>query len=138
MRSPRKLSRRHLAEVLGEKTLHIHDAKALTQSIAAFLLESGHTGDLGSLMRDIQAYRAEHGIVEATVVSAFPINKQVETDVRSVLHELYPHAKTMIINERVNPEIVGGLRLELAHDQLDLTVQGKLNTFKRLTALRKD
>jgi F0F1-type ATP synthase delta subunit len=133
-----KLSRRHLAEVLGAKTMHIHDDKKLAKAIAAFLLETGHTDDLQSLMRDIQTYRAEHGLVEATIVTAYPLEKHVEADVRSVLHEVYPHAKTFILNERIDPELVGGLRIELAHDQLDLSVQDKLNTFKRLTALRKD
>jgi hypothetical protein len=34
--------------------------------------------------------------------------------------------------------VVGGVRIELANEQLDLTVQATLNKFKHLTALERN
>lgn len=131
-------SRLDLAGVIAERTLHIKDASQLKKSVAAFLLEENIAPSLDSLMRDVQAYRAKHGHVEATVVSAYPITAQVRTDVIKALKAEYPLAKSFVLNERVDPEVVGGLRIELGNEELDLTVQSKLNTFKRLTSARKD
>ena len=50
------------------------------------------------------------------------------------MRELYPNAKQIIITPEQDAKAVGGIRLELANQQLDLTVRGKLNLFKQLTA----
>lgn len=116
--------------------MHVTDSHALAKEIAALLLVENLTGDVQSLMRDVLAYRAERGLVEVQVISAYPINAQVRGDIRSVLSVEYPHAKSIRINEEIDPSVVGGLRIEAAGEQLDLTVRAKLNTLKRLTAAR--
>lgn len=124
--------------MIAERTLHLRDREALVQEVAAFLLHENRTGELGSLMRDVMKYRFEHGIVEATVVSAHEVDTANLSEVKSLLKAEYPDAKTYHINTRVEPGIVGGIRIELAHQQLDLTLRRKLSTFKRLTMQGKD
>jgi F0F1-type ATP synthase delta subunit len=34
--------------------------------------------------------------------------------------------------------LVGGVRIEMANEELDLTVRSKLNTLKRLTSVRSN
>jgi len=128
-----KLSRRHLSEVIAERTLGLPESK-LAHEIAAYLLAEGHTAQLEPLMRDIMLWREHHGVVEATAVSAYPITPAVEADIRAILHEHFPQAKTIIIDTRIDEDVVGGVRLETAREQLDLTVQATLNRFKRLTS----
>jgi len=130
------VSRLELAEVIAERTLHINDSAKLATAVAGFLLEEGRVDELDSLMRDVLNYRAKHGHVEATVVSAYPISDSVKKDVLAAIKSEYPKAKVFVINEKVDPSVVGGVRIELANEELDLTVQAKLNTFKRLTAAR--
>ena len=132
------ISRLELAEVIGERTLRVQSDDSLKDTIAAYLLEENSVADLDSLMRDVLAYRALHGYVEASVISAFPLSDQVRKDVRNLLMQEYPQAKHIAMNEIIEPAVVGGLRIELAGKELDLTVKAKLNTFKRLTAARKD
>lgn len=129
-----KHSRHHLSQILGERTLHIRDAKELTRVVAAYLLDEGRTADLAPLMRDIMQYRLERGIVEATIVSAHDVNGVVTKDVQALLREEYPKAKRIVINRRIDPSLVGGIRVELPNQQLDLSVRRKLSIFKRLTA----
>jgi F0F1-type ATP synthase delta subunit len=128
------LSRRHLAEVIGERTLHVRTPKKLAREVAAYLLDTHQTAHLESLLRDIMEYRAQHGLVEATAVSAHELTQSAVKDVERILKQEYPHAKSVRVTPRLDPTVVGGVRVELANEQLDLTVRGKLDTFKRLTA----
>ncbi|MGH9857095.1 MAG: F0F1 ATP synthase subunit delta [Acidobacteriota bacterium] len=131
-------SRHHLAEVIGKRTLKIKDRKQLVREIAAYLLLEHHTAELGSLVRDVMQYRAEHGIVEAVAVSAHGLSDRMAKDVEKILKEAYPSAKEVIVRERQDENVVGGIRIELANDQLDLTVRSKLSKFKRLTSVGKE
>lgn len=126
-------SRHHLAEVLAERTLHVSDTGALANEVAGYLLLNGQTDQLESLMRDIMAYRAERGVVEATAVSANPLSGQDVEDIKNILKAEYPHAKQFTIDQEQSPEVVGGVKLNLPGEQLDLTVKSQVNKFKRLT-----
>lgn len=131
-------TRQQLAVTIAEKTLDINDEKKLSQEIAAYLLAEHNTADLSSIIRDVIAYRAERGIVEATVVSAHALSASVKQEIEKLLRVHYPNAKGFLLNERVDENVVGGLRLEMVDQQLDFTVRSKLNTLKRRTAARKD
>lgn len=133
-----KISRRHLAEIIGERTLHAKDAKELAREIAAYLMQERRVSELESLLRDILEYRALAGIVEAKVISAHDLTVEVVRDAKQILKQEYPHAKKLHINELHDSTVVGGLRLELANEQLDLTVRRKIDIFKRLTAESKE
>lgn len=132
------ISRRHLAEVIGERTLHIKDGKKLAREIAAYLLDTKATDDLESLIRDVMEYRANHGVVEAVAVSAHELTASAIKDLEAILKEEHPKAKTVHVISRQDPSVVGGVRLEMANEQLDLTVREKIDMFKRLTAEIKD
>ncbi len=128
-------SRHHLAEVIGERTLHIQDGKHLAQEVAAYLLEEHQTASLESLIRDIMQYRADHGADEVVAVSSHELGTQVADDVRSLLHQEYPAAKSITVNEQIDSSVIGGVRIDQANEQLDLTVRAKINKFKRLTGV---
>ena len=132
------ISRRHLSEVIGERTLHVRDTSELAREVAAYLLDTHETADLESLLRDIMEYRAKHGIVEAVAVSAHELSSEVIADIKRILKEEYPGAKSVKVTSRIDPTVVGGVRVELANRQLDLTVREKIDTFKRLTAEIKE
>src|SRR5574338_1177320 len=97
------ISRRHLAEVIGERTLHLRDDKLLAREVAAYLLDTGQTDDLDSLIRDIMEYRAEHGIVEATAVSAHEISQTSVKDLEAILQREHPKAKTVHVITQIDP-----------------------------------
>lgn len=132
------ISRQQLAEIIGERTLETSSRKELTYEIAAYLLESGQKTSLDSLIRDVMAYRARHGIIEAAVTSAHRVDDKVLAEIKSILRERYPDAKRIILNSQIDTSVVGGVKVSLAHEQLDMTVRDKLDTFKRLTANIKE
>ncbi len=133
-----KTPRNQIASVIAKLSLN-SDVKSedLGQEIAAYLLSEKRTGELDSLLRDVVSYRADQGIVEVTAVSANRLTPETRDEIRVQVHELYEGAQKIIINERVNKNIVGGVRLELIGRQLDLSVRAKLNRFKKLTTLER-
>ncbi len=127
-------TRHHIAQIIGERTLHMSNTKHFAKEVAAYLLESGLTGQLDSLMRDLMAYRAEHGVVEASAVSAHRLSRKDIADIKTILQREYPAAKHFSVDQELVPEVMGGVQLNMPGEQLDLTVRAKVNTFKRLTA----
>jgi len=107
--------------------------KTLAREVAAYLLAERRTADLASLMRDVVEARAEQGVVEVTAVSAHALDTKVRADIEKQVKKVYPAAKSIIINEQITPNVVGGLRLEFPGQQLDMSVRAKLSKFKQLT-----
>lgn len=127
-------TRQELAEIIGERTLEVTDRKQLAREVAAYLAGMQKPFDLGVLMRDVMQYRLEHGVVEAVAVSAHELTPVVMRDIEALLREHFPGAKSVQIDTRLDESVVGGVRIELPRETLDLSVRNKLNTFKRLVA----
>ena len=127
-----KLARSKLSAVIADKLATL-PADQLAQEVAAYLLETRRSGELNSLMRDVMQHRADAGTVEVTAVTDHPIQPQTRGDIEAEVRRLYPAAKTVIVSERHDPDVVGGVRLELANQQLDLSVRAKLNRLRQLT-----
>ncbi len=128
-----KVPRHILAEAIAKRTMHVTDAKLLAREIAAYLLAEHRTSELESILRDIMQYRSEHGVLEAEVVTAHSVGDHVNTEVKQLLHAAYPNAKTIHVADRIDPDVIGGLRVDMANEQLDMTVSAKLAKFKTLT-----
>jgi F0F1-type ATP synthase delta subunit len=128
-----KFARAELAALIGEKTLGASDIRTLAREVAAYLLEEKRSQELESLMRDVLAYREAHGVIEAEVASAHELSQDVLREVKSVIKEHYPEAKKVLVHDHIDTNVVGGLRVTLANDQLDMSVRKQLDTFKRLT-----
>lgn len=123
-----------VAAVLAKRTMQSgFDERQFAREVAAYLLDTGRTGQLNSLARDMVKERVENGVVEVTAVSAHELTESVRADIRSQVEQLYPNAKNIIMNERVDANVIGGVRLEFPEQQLDLSVRSKLNRFKALT-----
>jgi F0F1-type ATP synthase delta subunit len=133
-----KVSRTRIAGVIAADSLKKGFSKQEARSIAAYLLNTRRSTELDSLLRDIRDAWATHGFVEVTATCAHDLSPQVRQDVTAEVRKLYPNAKHIEIVERHDPSIIGGVRVEFANRQLDLSVQSELNKFKTLAVNRKD
>lgn len=124
-------TRHNLAEVIGKKTLNITEGSKLAKEIAQFLLDEKLTNDLDSIMRDVMQYRLDNGIVEVTAISANQLSDTDLKDIEALLHREYPDGKRFIIDQTINPEMIGGVKLEFPGSQLDLSLRARLSTFKQ-------
>lgn len=129
-----KEPRYQLARVLAKRSLKTGGGKKFAREVAAYLLDNSRVNELDSIIRDIQEDWARDGYVEATAISAHPLTAGVKSDIKSKVRQVYPKAKKIIITEERDPDVVGGVKIELANQQLDLSIRHKLNKFKQLTA----
>ncbi len=124
-------SRNELSEIIGNKTMHITDYDTLVNEIAAYLLTQNATADLDSIMRDVMQYRFEQGVVEAIVYSAHELSQIDLDDIDQVLRAEYPSAKSYIVDQKIDTNVIGGVKIEFPGAQLDLSIFSRLNLFKR-------
>jgi len=133
-----KQPRTKIARVIAERTLKSGVSKKFSNEVAAYLLSEGRVNELDSVLRDVQADWAEAGHVEVLAASAHELTSAVKADITKQVKRLHPDAKRIIVTEVRDPAVIGGVRLSLANQQLDLSVQAKLNRFKQLAATGKD
>lgn len=133
-----KTPRTDISSTISSRTLKGEDPVKLGREVAAYLLKERRVNELDSIMRDVQADRAEAGIVEVIASSAHKLDQPTKNDIARKIKSIYPNAKQVIVTESHDPEVIGGVRLSLANQQLDLSVEAKLNKFKQLTATGKD
>jgi F0F1-type ATP synthase delta subunit len=96
------------------------------------------TNELDSLLRDIRDAWARHGFVEVTAAGAHELSDKTREDITAEVRKLYPDARHIEIVETLDPSVVGGVRIEFANRQLDLSIENELSRFKTLAVNRKD
>ncbi len=133
-----KQSRTRIARTIADKTLSKGVSKKLTKEIAAYLLSERRVNDLDSIARDVQSDWAKAGYVQVVAKSAHLLTEAVRRDIIKEAKKIYPQAKQVDVIEVHDPTIIGGVRLQVADKQLDLSIEATLNKFKQLTAVGKD
>lgn len=118
-------TRQELAQaivVLSDK----QSAKRLADTVATYLVANRRTGELDAIMREVARLREQRdNVTEVTATSAYKLNDAAHKAITALLG-----GKKLIINEVVDPEVLGGVRLETSELQLDLTVRNRLNQLK--------
>lgn len=121
-------SRREIAQALIGLSQNTSKSR-LAQTVAAYLVQHQRSGDLDAIMREVTRLREQQDdIVEATATTAFPINESLKKSIKNILQ-----SNKLIINEVIDPEVLGGVRLETSEIELDLTVRNRLNELKAAT-----
>lgn len=93
------------------------------------LCEEGLMGELSGCVRAYrERYNADHGILETTVTSAVPLTEDARQKLVAGLQART--GKIIHLNERTDPSVLGGLRLDLDGTRLDGTVQRRLELLR--------
>lgn len=127
-KEPRAVIARAIASELRDTT----DMTQVAQSVAAYLVSEGRESDLESIMRDVMRIRRQDGTLEVDVQTAHDQNPTLQSELIDMIRQEFP-ADHLLADTTLRPELVGGVRITTADEQLDLSVRGKLDTFKRLT-----
>lgn len=127
-----KFSRNDLVQYIAD---NIHDDKALADKIAGFLIDSGKVSELGSIMRDVIDIRArKQGVVELTASSAFPLDESAKNQIENLVKQRFSGVNSVIIHENIDRTLIGGVNLDFANANLDLTIRAKLNKLRSAVA----
>jgi len=122
-------TRQDLAQIIA--TYDGIDSKKLAREIGAFLLEKRQTASLESLLRDVMAYRERNGQIEATVSTAHDLSSELLTEIKQLIQTQKPNSKKISVFPAHDASVIGGLKVRLANEQLDMTIRSKLDSFKK-------
>lgn len=85
----------------------------------------GITADFTKLMK------AKRGEVEATIISADPLNKAQTAAVNEAMKSQFPKGAKVVLKTEVNPSIMGGLQIQIGDKFLDLSVGSRIEEVGR-------
>ena len=127
-----KAGRKKIAHEIEERIKRGESLRSLSKELAAYLMLVRRTSEIDSIMRDVVFLRAEGGNVEATVTSAHALSAAVKKEVNSLVKTIRPGAKRVVLDEKLDTELIGGLKLSVVDRSLDLSIRAKLNKLKQL------
>ena len=94
------------------------------------LCEKGTLRELGGCTRAYRIrYNEAHGILEATATSAIALTKEQTAALHQKLEAFT--GKTIDLQTKVDPAVLGGIRLDIDGTELDGTVQNRLAALRR-------
>lgn len=110
------------------KRLEAGDSVAkLSASLGAYLIEERRVADVPLIVRDVERLMAEdHDQLYVHVTSAYELTSELKTELTKLFD-----AKHVVLEETIDPSIVGGVRAETADQRVDATIRRQL---QRLTA----
>lgn len=125
-------SRAKLADYVTKK-IDSSSRSKLSKEIASYLIDNGQTDELNSLMRDVATNIAESkGVVEVDVYSAHSLTPELKSQIQKMILASKKSARKVVVNQKIDPDVIGGVRLEFPHEMLDLTVRAKLTKLRTL------
>ena len=118
-----RLSRRKIADHYATELLAGN--KDIASQLAAHLIETNRLRELELIVRDIEDALARRGIVVADVVSARELTDTTRKAITGYLKQ-QTSASSVQLNESVQPDLLGGVRMSVPGAEMDGTLQRKI------------
>lgn len=121
-----RVSQKDIARAIRNLSGSMSSAK-LSKVLASYLGRERRTGELDAILREVSRQReVEDGILEIDLTSAFPISDGNKRELTKSVD-----AKKVVVNETIDKNVIGGVRMETSKSVLDLTVRNRLNRLKQ-------
>lgn len=102
---------------------------ATTRNFVGLLAQNGRARDLPAVIAGFETlYSAHTGVVAAEVVSAVPLSAAQTKDIQSALSKAL--GKSPEMTARVDPSILGGLKVKVGSKLFDASLKTKLDQMK--------
>lgn len=99
------------------------------QNFLMFLLDKSQFGILSQIVEDYRKLVNEKkGVLEAKLITTVVVENSTKESLKEALEKIYK--KKITINENVNPQLIGGGIIVVNNQQLDFSIQGKLEKLK--------
>jgi F0F1-type ATP synthase delta subunit len=128
-----KIPLHQLARVVADLGLAqgSQQTQKLSTGVAAYLLEEHRVSELGSLMRDVQKFWAQSGYIDILARVARPLPEKIYQELAKPFAAYYPQAKQVKVTSLIDAKVIGGAKMELAEQRLDISIARRLNRFKK-------
>ena len=107
----------------------IKQSNALTEKLIDLLIHNKRVKIIGDIASSfIQLYNKNNNIKEATIITASPINNDLESKILSMIN--IKDAKSVNLTNVVNPNIIGGFIIRFDGKEYNASVKQNLNNLK--------
>lgn len=118
------VSARQLADIFLE--LGKNKLNEAGRNLILLMAENGRLDVLPQVSELFEQLKSQHeGVLEAKIVSAFPLNATQLRKLITALERKFGHEINATVS--VDPELIGGVKIEIGDEILDSSVRGKLN-----------
>ena len=108
----------------------IKQSNALTEKLIDLLIHNKRVKIIGDIASSfIQLYNKNNNIKEATIITASPINNELESKILSMIN--IKDAKSVNLTNVVNPNIIGGFIIRFDGKEYNASVKQNLNNLKK-------
>lgn len=121
-----KLSRRKIAHYVADRAETSKKLADAMQHVAAYLVDTRRTREANLVVRAIEYELAARGQVIATVTTATPLDATLRKSIETLIN-----AHSLSLREQIDPDVIGGVRIETPGSKLDATIQSKLLALSR-------
>jgi len=126
---PGRISRRIIANYIANGLVEGKNKKELVQQLAGFLIDTRRTKELDLIVRDVEFKLAEHGVIQATIVSAFDLTTETTKALEAFIKDKTKASKVSLTNT-IDPTVIGGVKIQLPGREIDQTVARQLTVLK--------
>jgi len=103
---------------------------ALTEKLIELLIHNKRITIIGDIaISFIQLYNEQNNIKEATVITASPINKELESDILSKIN--ISDVKSINLTNVIDSSIIGGFIIRFDGKEYNASVKNNLNNLKK-------
>ena len=125
-----RLSRRRVASYIANGLVSGTPSKAtLIEQLAAYLIETRRTKELGLIVRDIEYQLAEKGHLSATITSAFDLSSETMQAIEAFVKDK-TKADNVSLTALVDPSVLGGIKISLPGREINQTIAHQLTVLK--------
>ncbi len=121
-----KVSINQLASYAADRIGSGSKVEDVANSLASFLLAERRSRESSLLFRAIEKELDKRGSTQVSIVSAYKIDQATKKQLAKLLNVENP-----VFNETIDKSVIGGVKASAKEQEVDLTVEGRLNRFKQ-------
>jgi len=123
------VSRRRIARSVADQLMNGVSIDQIAPRLAAYLIDNNLAKHQDEMIGDIAYELAKSGRIEAVVTTARPLSDELRDHVYAYLKR-HETATDIVLDERVDASILGGIIIETPSRQLDASVSSRLKELK--------
>ncbi|XP_061988546.1 ATP synthase subunit O, mitochondrial-like [Rosa rugosa] len=113
---------------ISEKVEH----SDITKNFLAVLAEHGGLNHVEAIAKKfVELTMAHKGIVEVNVTSVIPLPAEEEKELKETMQEILGQGKTVKLEQKIDPGILGGLVVEFQQKMVDMSIKTRARQMER-------